>query len=161
VLLRKSGATIGRFGTLGAAVQAASDGDTIEIRGNGPFVTKPIEIGTSLTIRAGEGFQPVIKADPESLPKAGSLLKSNASLILEGLEFQWLDAHVSQPNDGNLLVASGPSSRLHAANCRFVIVRRNGTNSVQCVQGWEIAHMQLKNCQFLPGDGHSITFIGN
>src|SRR5262249_24356462 len=41
-----------KFDTLAEAVQGASDGDTIEIRGNGPFVTKPIRIGrTPLTIR--------------------------------------------------------------------------------------------------------------
>ena len=33
-----------KFDTLAEAVQGASDGDTIEVRGNGPFVTEPIDI---------------------------------------------------------------------------------------------------------------------
>src|SRR5205085_11219566 len=32
----------GVYATLAEAVMGASDGDTIEIRGNGPFVTEPI-----------------------------------------------------------------------------------------------------------------------
>src|SRR5262249_13827009 len=47
-----------KFDTLAEAVQAASDGATIEIRGNGPFVTQPIYVGPKgLTIRAATGFQ--------------------------------------------------------------------------------------------------------
>ena len=42
-----------KFDTLAEAVQAASDGDTIEIRGNGPFVSGPIKFRRALTIRAG------------------------------------------------------------------------------------------------------------
>ena len=33
-----------KFDTLAEAVQGASDGDTIEVRGNGPFVSEPIKI---------------------------------------------------------------------------------------------------------------------
>jgi hypothetical protein len=52
-----------RFGTLAEAVQSALDGDAIEVRGNGPFVTQPIDLGKQgLTIRAATG------------PKTGSYL---------------------------------------------------------------------------------------
>ena len=57
VLLGGKGVAVGKFDTLAEAVQAASDGDTIEIRGNGPFVTEPVSFGKrSLTIRAGDGL---------------------------------------------------------------------------------------------------------
>ena len=66
VLLGGKGVAERKFDTLAEAVQSASDGDTIEVRGNGPFVTEPIKIAARLlTIRAGEGFRPVIRLSPE------------------------------------------------------------------------------------------------
>jgi len=42
--------------TLAAAVEGARSGDTIEICGDGPFTTGPVEIkGKALCIRAGDG----------------------------------------------------------------------------------------------------------
>src|SRR5262245_6795108 len=79
VLLGGKGVEVRKFDTLAEAVQGASDGDTIEIRGNGPFVSQPINIArTALTIRAGQGFRPVIKL----------MLQTDAPLVLEGLELQ-------------------------------------------------------------------------
>src|SRR5262249_12530657 len=72
-----------KFDTLAEAVQAASDGDTIEVRGNGPFVTQPIDLGRQgLTIRAAAGYRPVIKGNTEQ----DFLLHSQGPLVLEGLE---------------------------------------------------------------------------
>ena len=68
VLLGGKGVAERKFDTLAEAVQGASDGDTIEIRGNGPFVSQPVNIQrTALTIRAGAGFRPVIKLSPEAI----------------------------------------------------------------------------------------------
>ena len=93
VLLGGKGVAERKFDTLAEAVQGASDGDTIEVRGNGPFVSQPVNIqGTALTIRAGEGFRPVIKLSPEALQQDDALLTTNAALVLEGLELhraQW------------------------------------------------------------------------
>ena len=56
-----------KFVTLAAAVKAASGGDTIEIRGNGPFVTAPIDCGiTRSTIRAGDGLPAGHQAQSEA-----------------------------------------------------------------------------------------------
>ena len=69
VVLGGKGVEVRKFDTLAEAVQGASDGDTIEIRGNGPFVSEPITISESaLTIRAGEGFRPVIKLKSRRRP---------------------------------------------------------------------------------------------
>ena len=43
VVLGGKGVEERKFDTLAEAVQGASDGDTIEIRGNGPFVSEPIK----------------------------------------------------------------------------------------------------------------------
>src|SRR6185369_7933420 len=51
-----------KFDTLKEVVQFASNGDTIEVRGNGPFVSEPIQINArTLTIRAASGYRPVIR----------------------------------------------------------------------------------------------------
>jgi hypothetical protein len=87
VLLDGKGVELRKWDTLAEAVQGASDGDTIEIRGNGPFVCKPIRIERSLTLRAGAGFRPVIKPSSEGIENE-YLLTITAALVLEGLEVQ-------------------------------------------------------------------------
>jgi WD40 repeat protein len=95
VLLGGKGVPERKFDTLAAAVQAASDGDSIEIRGNGPFISAPISIErAALTIRAGVGFRPVIKHSPETITSWVPLLSTRAALVLEGLEL-----HQGSPAD--------------------------------------------------------------
>src|SRR5262249_54029103 len=76
-----------KFDSLAEAVLGASDGDTIEVRGNGPFVTQPVDLGNqALTIRAGTGYRPVIKGDASGAAWDRSyLLRSQRPLVLEGL----------------------------------------------------------------------------
>src|SRR5262249_22236447 len=74
---------IGKFDTLAEAVKKAASGDTIEIRGNGPFVTDPLDLGTTaLTIRAGSGHVPVIKASLAAMKSDAPLLNTRASLTV-------------------------------------------------------------------------------
>jgi hypothetical protein len=111
VVLDSKASIVAKFDTLAKAVQGASDGDTIEVRGNGPFVNNPIKIGrTALTIRAGAGFRPVIKSSSGRIEKA-SLLTTNAALVLEGLDFQ---AVIPEEN-----IIQSYNAPLRAANCRF------------------------------------------
>jgi hypothetical protein len=50
-----------KFDTLAEAITKAANGDTIEVRGNGPFVMLPLKIyGTPLRIRAAAGFRPLL-----------------------------------------------------------------------------------------------------
>jgi hypothetical protein len=72
-----------KFDTLAEAVQNARDGDTIEVRGNGPFATESLRIPAPLTIRAGHGFRPVIRLSPEVLYNHDALV-ADAPLALEG-----------------------------------------------------------------------------
>src|SRR5262249_36492550 len=58
VLLGGKGVAVRKFDTLAEAVQTAYDGDTIEIRGNGPFVSDGVAINKKLVIRAGTGYAP-------------------------------------------------------------------------------------------------------
>src|SRR4029434_9507967 len=85
VVLTGKGVEVRKFDTLAEAVRGASDGDTIEIRGNGPFVTEPVNIGDkALVIRAGMGFRPVIELSPAGLQAGAHLLATDAHLVLEG-----------------------------------------------------------------------------
>src|SRR5262249_40415533 len=122
---------VANYDTLARAVQGASDGDTIEVRGNGPFVSNPIKIGrTALTIRAAAGFRPVIKPSSGRIEKA-PLLATNAALVLEGLDFD-----AAFPEENTLQSNYAP---LRAANCRF----EGGiwtTQSPVC---------EFRNCEFL------------
>jgi hypothetical protein len=91
VVLGGKGVANRMFDTLVDAVQGASDGDTIEIRGKGPFATAPIEIKrTALTIRAGAGFRPIIELSGEA-SEAQALLQADVPLVLEGLELRRLE----------------------------------------------------------------------
>src|SRR5262245_58422314 len=112
-----------KFDTLAEALVAAAAGDTIEVRGNGPFATKPISIqGRGKTIRAAGGFRPVIQCG------TGPFLRTDAALVLEGLEFQRLDQE--PPKEQDNFVTSGS---LYVANCRF----RVDVKHVECLTAFE------------------------
>src|SRR5262249_35552135 len=59
VLLGGRGIEVGKFDTLAGAISSAGAGDTVEVRGNGPFDTDPIKTTRALVVRAGGGFVPV------------------------------------------------------------------------------------------------------
>src|SRR5262249_1341839 len=87
LLLGGKGVEVGKFDTLAEAVKRAGDGDTIEIRANGPFSIDPIDLGAkALIIRAGAGYVPVIRPSPAAVKSNEPLLKTNSSITLEGLE---------------------------------------------------------------------------
>jgi hypothetical protein len=112
VLLGGKGVAERKFDTLAEAVLGSADGDTIEVRGNGPFVTDHIRFRHALTVRAGTGFRPVLTAVPGNEFPWGSLLVSFAPLRLEGLEVH------GDSKAYRILDAHGP---LWVANCRFLV----------------------------------------
>lgn len=112
LLLGGRGVTDRKFDTLAAAVQGASEGDTIEIRGNGPFVIDPIQVNNALTIRSGAGCSPVLIAASREEYPSGNIILAFGPLRLEGLE-------IRGPTTAYRIVdARGP---LWVANCRFVL----------------------------------------
>jgi hypothetical protein len=120
VLLGGKGVAGRKFDTLAEAVQAAYDGDTIDVRGNGPFLTPPLRLGNrALTIRAGEGFRPVIKLSPEWAEQRVNLLETQAALVLAGLKLHQVWPGVDGKSYHHVVESGGAPVR--GANCRFVL----------------------------------------
>ena len=77
VVLGGKGVAERKFDTLAEAVQAASDGDTIEVRGNGPFVSEPIQLGNVRLDHPGRRRFPACpQADAEAVEKELPLLET-------------------------------------------------------------------------------------
>jgi hypothetical protein len=147
VVLGRKGVAERKFDTLAEAVLATSNGGTIEVRGNGPFISQPVDIrDTALSIRAGNGFHPVIALSPEPTEGYPHLLQTDAPLVLEGLEFQAARPK-SLEASGRVGIAVGGSS-FHAANCQFHFPRR------LCV--WltpQTSRCAVRNCAFWTSEG--------
>jgi hypothetical protein len=152
VVLTGKGDEIRKFDTLAAAVQRASDGDTIEIRGNGPFVTPPVDLGNRmLTVRGGSGFQPVIQLDREGTTSGAPLLRTKSNLVLEGLELALTpDGNVA--NYASRIVTGGPS--VHSANCRFHWPSNGTFNTTS-------SNCRFWNCQFAGSSASGISWHYN
>jgi len=150
VLLSGDGAPPRKFDTLAAAVAHANDGDTIEIRGNGPFVTNPVRIATAaLTIRAGAGFRPVIRLSDEGAQTYEPLLETSQRLVVEGLEFQRLGQKAWDGGGIAPLILGSRADRLYLLNCRFRWDTKNYHISVASGPGVSV----IRNCEVLdPSD---------
>src|SRR5262249_1277494 len=103
------------------AIALAQDGDVIEIRGDGPFVTESLRIsGKALTIRSGKGFTPVIQLSAAAISKGEVLLETDAPLTLEGLEFQRRGIDEASITGGGKLILSRKAP-VHLGHCRFLV----------------------------------------
>jgi hypothetical protein len=153
VVLTGKGVEVRRYDTLAEAVRGASDGDTIEIRGNGPFVTEPIDLkNQSLIIRAADGFRPVLKQTAEAVEKCLPLLETSAPLVLEGLELQ----QVSQTNRAGGLrsMLISRDAPLWLANCRLFMKDQQQI----CVSARYCPTVELHNCEFFT-NGHGLLWL--
>jgi serine/threonine protein kinase len=156
VLLARDGRTEQRMETLAEAVRFARGGDTIEVRGNGPFLQEPIAIqkGHAVRIRAGEGFRPVFHVSqttsPMQLPAPPEMIESRSPLVLEGLEFQQIGPEFKVPlgrTQSPIVLGFGP---LYVANCRFI-----GGKDPSAIPLHAFAPLRCEvcNCQLVSGGG--------
>jgi serine/threonine protein kinase len=143
IILGKDAKSERKFATLAEAVAAAQSGDTIEIRGNGPFVSRPVFIRKALTIRAGNGYRPVIELDPAQVKGAIPLLETSTPLVLEGLQLRRIGKERHQAGPVPMMVrARGTPVRV--ANCRFVAF----PDCVALLADWSPL-CEVRNCEFL------------
>jgi Protein kinase domain len=143
VVLGGKGAAGKQFDTLAEAVASATGGDTIEVRGNGPFVLDHLAFNYALTIRAASGAHPVFTSDPKREQPPRFLLVAPRALRLEGLEFR-----STYSNDFRLLYTVGP---LRVANCRFQIFDR----SALCIESDHSC--TVRNCELVSGGGAALA----
>jgi tetratricopeptide (TPR) repeat protein len=151
VVLGGKGAAGRAFTSLAEAVANAQSGDTIEIRGNGPFVTLPVVIQRrALRIRARAGTRPVIKVEREGAQSHAPLLTTDAPLIVEGLEFQRWDQKNSVQGQTSPTILRATGKSLHVANCRFRanLPDRNLPHRHVAISA-ATAICDVRNCEFL------------
>jgi hypothetical protein len=157
VLLNANGDEQKKFDTLADAVLAASDGDVVEVRGNGPFVSDGVIIGHPLVIRAGEGYIPAITLSQEAADKNIPLLTTSASLVLEGLELRRMGGAKGEFENRYpfLLVAWGKGA-IHISNCRFVFDAPDDWNGA--ILKTQFPACTIRNCQFLTDTRNVISW---
>lgn len=105
----------GTFGLLDQAVNAATDGDTIEVRTNEPATNRGglrVPKGKSLTLRAAPGFRPVLQLQAAGVP---ALAVIDSPFTMEGFVF----VHTTKAlRAGRLIHMRG--APLTMINCRFI-----------------------------------------
>jgi hypothetical protein len=145
VILAHGGTAEQPYDSLAEAVAAAKSGDTIEVRGDGPFrIGKAgVPIRRPLTIRAASGYQPVLQmvSTEAGEERSKSLLEAWAPLTLEGLTFDRTGAHEARSmNMGALTAYGGP---LRMSNCRLLT---RPSYFVVWLSG--VSTADIRHCQF-------------
>jgi hypothetical protein len=130
-----------KFDALHQAVLNSTEGDSIEVRGNGPFRLDAIQFPHALSIRAGSGFRPVFIFNRGIETGVGGALFSIFPLRLEGLEFR-------APRElYRILLCNGP---LRVANCRF----QGAAICIECENAADV-----RNCELLATFGAGLAFL--
>jgi hypothetical protein len=156
VVLGREGVPERKFDTLAEAARNAHEGDTIEIRGNGPFVTDPVTIHIALRIRAADGFRPALTVSESGARTALAVLDAHAPLVLEGVELQRIGGPPQGTAQGGLVVCRADS--LHVANCRFLLDDPQPTQSGFCITSHS-PRCFLRNSEFITRNGFSFQYV--
>jgi len=141
------------FATLAAAIADAEDGETIEVHGNGPFLTPPLAIeGKRLTIRPAADSQPVFLAESQGETLSKPFVQTDSDLRLEGLEVRWsmeVPLGRSEPDFLARCIIAATRGKLRVAHCRVISVTSDRFNA--CVGG-SCRELSLKDCHLLAKD---------
>ncbi len=138
------------FASLRDACRAAKSGDVIEVRINGRLEDRPWQLaGQRLTIRAGEGFSPIVSFLPREsdLSQSSSMITlGGGQLTLLGLQLE-LDVPRRASNDGWSLATIRPGESLRAENCWLTL--RNASDTGEPIQ----TGAAIINIAAVPGAG--------
>ena len=136
------------FTKLADAIAAAADGAIVEVCGDGPYQSGPVDLGEkAITIRAAAGRRPQITlADNSSGASDASLIETSGRLRLEGIEFRRGSARKSgqaaaRAPDAILVVRSAP---LAVINCRFTTA-----GSAVGILAQHVSRCQIRNSEFV------------
>jgi serine/threonine protein kinase len=113
-----------RWVTITDAIAAANDGDVIEVFGDGPHPSAKINVTDKrLTIKAAEGFNPVIVPEQAAPTTSGDWLSSSRNLTLEGLTIDWTGPSGGDPeiSRDEAVVVVKESASLTMRNCRVFV----------------------------------------
>ncbi len=89
VLVHAGGKSREEFGSLDGALGALTDGDVIEVYGNGPFTLGIVKVQTKgLRIKAGKGYRPQFVLSKKSSGHYHWFEIDNAVLDIEGCDFR-------------------------------------------------------------------------
>lgn len=141
-----NGRATARYASLAAACSAAVDGDVIELCFNGHREEKPVSlVGRQVTIRAGEGFQPVLVFRPtevDPIRYSRSMITSIGShLTLSHVALE-LEVPREIPADSWALFQISEGQELRLESCSLTI--RNASDQ-QTAYHPEVAFVQLKS----------------
>jgi hypothetical protein len=138
------------YPTLADAVKAAQSGDTIEIRGDGPFESGPVDLGNkALSLRASAGARPTLRFVSADERKYARFIQTKAPLSLEGLEFD-------RAGDASKQIAyliDSTDQPLRMANCRLI----HGLNTLAVIGD----KVEIVNCLICGSASASLTGILN
>lgn len=116
VVVAKAGRPETLHGSLADAANAAQSGDTIEIRGDGPFESGPVELNKkALSIRAAAGTRPTLRFVSADDRKYLSFIQTKAPLSLEGLAFD----RGGDASKQIVYLIDAANQPLRMANCRL------------------------------------------
>jgi hypothetical protein len=119
VVISHSGSASRAFASLASALDSASTGDDVELRGDGPFLLPPMRLhGKALTLRAARGFRPVISAAVPKDSLESSWIQTDAPLLIEGLDLQSGIGETKVPTTRSAIVVHQAALRM--ANCRLL-----------------------------------------
>jgi len=156
-VLEVDGAAERHFKELADAIAAARDGEIVEVRGDGPFQSGPIDLGEkAITLRAAAGRRPQITlADNRDGSIDAVLIKTAGRLRLEGIEFHRGTARkpgqvAGRAPDAILLVRSAP---LEVINCRFTT-----TGPAVGILAQQVSRCQVSNSEFVCLRGSAVDW---
>jgi hypothetical protein len=161
VLLRKGAPAERGFATLADAVEASWTGDAIEIRGDGPFVVRPLDLGVRpVIVRAAAGFAPRLVGAPEA--RGLPLIRTRAPLVLEGLTLDHPDSPIvldALPTQAWIANCDFPSGHLLLGSGSVVNTRFGGPQRSASIEWSRQGPLALDDCIFA-GPGYGVGWSG-
>ena len=143
------------FDNLGTAIDAADDGDTIEITGDGPFSTPGYSItGKKLTIRAANNSCPTFVCESENTDCP--FISSDSNLHLEGLQVKWANtarASNTLVDRASCSIVAAIGSDVTLSHCRLTTESKNG-----CL-GCDSGSIELSNSHLIAPTGSCVIWI--